>query len=64
MEKPYKIIMSPNYEIYASYRIIHSREQESRGWLGDLKGIGQEQGPVVSAPDFLSRERISLPEAD
>lgn len=41
-----------------------SREEDSRGWLGDLKGIWQEQGPMVSAADVLSKEEISLPVTD
>lgn len=52
MKKAYKIIILTNYEIYTLYRIIHSWEQESRGWPGDLKGIYQKQRPVVPAPDL------------
>lgn len=41
-----------------------SREEDSRGWLGDLMGIWQEQCPMVSAADVPSREEISLPVTD
>ena len=41
-----------------------NRERKSRGWLRDVKCARQEQGPMVLAADFLSREGIDLPVID
>lgn len=54
MKKAYKMIMSLNVKYVLHIESLTSRE------LGDLKGIWQEQGPTLSAINFLSREGISL----
>lgn len=40
---------------YGHYmELFISREQESRGWLRDLKCVWQEPGPLVPAAGFLN----------